>query len=138
MSAEDYGIDVEAIRRAWNRATSASPEKWSRQNTARGQCAVTACAVQDMIGGMLVRTLAALPDGTEESHYANMDGNGVMLDLTDSQFPKGTEFSPWEERTREYVLSFAPTLERYLLLTRRIAEVQTLDMVKSVGEQRSE
>ncbi len=137
MNAEDFGVDVPAIRLAWNRATSANPEQWSKQNPARGQCAVTACVVQDMIGGMLVRTVVTLPDGTEESHYANMDGNAVIIDLTDSQFPEGSEFGPWEERTREYVLGFQPTLDRYTLLKQRIMEVQTIDMVQMVGAEKA-
>lgn len=138
MSAEEYGIDVEGIRAAWNAATSASPERWTKRNPALGQCAVTACIVQDMVGGLLVRTVATLPDGTEESHYANMDANDVMIDLTGGQFPEGTEYGPWEERTRDYVLGYPATLERYVLLTRRLAEVQTIKMVCDVGEQREE
>lgn len=122
-------LDVALIRRAWNASTSASPEEWSKDNVARGQCAITALLVQDCLEGTLIRTVATKPDGSEESHYANLLEHDVIFDLTDSQFPPGTEFGPWEERTREYVLSFEPTRERYAALLRRCNELRTLDKV---------
>lgn len=124
-------LDVALIRRAWNRSTSASPETWTRACRARGQCAITAIVVQDCIGGMLVRTVATLPDGTEVSHYATMHEHGVIIDLTDSQFPEGTTFGPWEERTREYVFSFPETVVRYQTIIRRLNELRTLQKVSA-------
>jgi hypothetical protein len=134
-----FMLDVVAIQRAWNKMTSATPEQWSPRNRARGQCAVTALLVQDCIGGILVRTMATLPDGTSESHYATMDDvSGVIFDLTEVQFPEGTTFGPWESREREYVLSFDPTAERYQLLLQRVNEVQTIERVQIIGGMRDE
>lgn len=121
------GLDVDIIRRAWNRSTSASPEQWTRANPARGQCAVTACIVQDCLGGKLIRTLATPPGGEPESHYANLLDHDVIFDLTEGQFPEDTEMGAWEERTREYVMSFEPTVTRYRTLVRRLNELRTLD-----------
>jgi hypothetical protein len=115
-----------AVVNAWDESTSASPEKWSPENRALGHCAVTACIVQDYLGGDIVNTTATLPDGSTDSHYYNVvDGKDV--DLTRSQFPEGTDFTPGVEKkkdfdsTREYVLSYKPTEDRYELLKARVA-----------------
>jgi hypothetical protein len=126
MSAPE-ALDVGIIRRAWSKETSASPDKWTTKNRSRGQCAITACIIQDCIGGRLIRTVAVLPDGTEESHYANLLDNDVEYDLTAVQFPEGTTFGPWEERTREYVLGYPATKARYMAFVRRLNELRTLD-----------
>lgn len=127
------GLDASVIRRSWNRSTSSCPEEWSILNRARGQCAITALVVQDAIGGGLVRTVATTPDGREESHYATIHEHGVIIDLTASQFPEGTEFGPWEARTREYVLSYPETVERYLTFARRLNEIRTLEKLRALG-----
>lgn len=123
------GIDVTLIQRAWNRSTSASPNEWTPANRARGQCAVTAVVVYDCVGGRIIRTLATTPSGIVESHYANLLDNGVILDLTESQFPEGTKFAAWEERTKNYIISYPNTNRRYLTLVRRLNELRTLDTV---------
>ena len=41
----------QAIRAAWGRETSDDPDDWSETNTARGQCAVTALLVRELLGG---------------------------------------------------------------------------------------
>ena len=102
------------VRRAWNADTSAD-EGWSADNPALGQCAVTALIVQDHFGGELARTTV---DGV--SHYYNVLPDGTEVDLTREQFPQWNPTEP-ATRTREYVLSFEPTRQRYQLLTSRIA-----------------
>lgn len=131
MSIEDFNFDL--LKRAWNRSTSASPDEWSPSNRARGQCAITAVVVQDAYGGNLIRTMVTKPDGTEESHYANLLEHGVIFDCTATQFPEGCEFGPWEERTRDYVLSFPETNRRYMLLVQRLNEVATIEVVTETG-----
>lgn len=113
-----------AIEQSWNAETSASQE-WSAENKALGQCAVTACVVQDYLGGDILNTTATLPDGSTDSHYYNVI-DGEEIDLTRSQFPDGTNFTPGVEKkkdfasTREYVLSYGPTRERYDLFKKRV------------------
>ena len=97
------------LQREWCRETSADPEHWSGQNPAWGQCAVTALIVQDTLGGEFLR---ARIDGV--SHYWNRLPSGENVDLTRHQFVGGGSVeSETEVRTRDYVLSFPETRERY-------------------------
>ncbi|MBR9683401.1 hypothetical protein GOV03_02575 [Candidatus Woesearchaeota archaeon] len=112
---------TEAIENSWCKETSSDPENWNLDNPAWGQCAVTACVINDYLGGKIVWAEALLPDGKKISHYFNfLIGN--ELDLTRQQFPKGTVILPGIEKkkefasTREYVLSFEVTQNRYELL----------------------
>lgn len=108
------------LEHSWSAETSANPD-WTDANKSLGQCAVTACIVEDYFGGEIVNTKAELPDGTIDSHYYNAI-EGIDVDLTRDQFPEGTiipigqpkhgEFSS----TREYVLSFPATQQRYTIL----------------------
>ncbi|OHA48911.1 MAG: hypothetical protein A2806_04430 [Candidatus Terrybacteria bacterium RIFCSPHIGHO2_01_FULL_48_17] len=110
------------LERAWSRATSADPHNWSRKNPAWGQCAVTACIVQDQFGGTLLRVNVFVPEVSEPiSHYFNQLPDGSVIDLTRKQFPDGALFSPPQERTRQYVLDPKfTTRKRYMLLKRRL------------------
>jgi hypothetical protein len=105
-----------AIQGAWSVDTSADPAGWSEDNPAWGQCAVTALVVQDLLGGELLRAEVNCPRGKFSHYWNRVDGGEI--DLTHGQF--GSGFWYFSDgvivREREYVLSFAPTLERYLLL----------------------
>lgn len=120
MIDERRHILTEALQRSWCRETSSVPDEWSEQNPARGQCAVTALIVQDMLGGILLRTVIQ-----GESHYFNQLPDGENVDLTLQQFEDpfidGAKFE-CEERSREYVLSFLPTLARYSRLLTRFSD----------------
>lgn len=111
-----------ALEKAWSRATSADSQNWSRKNPAWGQCAVTACIVQDYFDGKLLRIEAFVVGKSETiSHYYNELPDGTIIDLTRKQFPKGTMYSPPQERSREYVLDPKfTTRKRYQLLRRRL------------------
>lgn len=101
------------ITSAWSAETSAD-DRWSPENPALGQCAVTALVVQDIYGGDLLRVVN---EGV--SHYFNRLPNGVELDLTRGQFATW-EPTKAEIRDRAYVLSFPATAQRYSLLRDRI------------------
>jgi hypothetical protein len=111
------------LERAWSAATTSDPENWTPANPAWGQCAVTACAVQDEIGGDVVWAEAQLPDGRRVSHYFN-SVDGDEIDMTRAQFPVGTIITPGAPKaknfatTRDYVLSFPATRARYERLKR--------------------
>lgn len=94
--------------------TSASPEVWTPENPTHGHCAVVALIIQDMFGGELLR---ASLEGTEfaesGSHYWNVLPDGTEIDATEDQFLGRKPALHGEERSREYVLSYAPTRERY-------------------------
>lgn len=106
--------------------TSASPNEWSADNRARGQCAVVACAVQDEFGGNIVNCTATTPDGKTESHYLN-EIDTFLVDLTRDQFPDGTQFSLPAAKaknfatTRDYVLSVPATDSRFRILSTRVS-----------------
>lgn len=104
---------ADGLARAWTKSTSADPERWSRQNPALGQCAVTALVVQDLFGGDLLR---AHVRGV--SHYWNRLPSGEEVDLTRQQFGDIADFPCGELKARGFVLSFPDTVERYLSLSR--------------------
>ncbi|MFC9660245.1 hypothetical protein ACFVJ5_08410 [Nocardia sp. NPDC127606] len=121
---------LETLRRvlqsAWSAETSASAD-WTDDNAAKGQCAVTACVVQDYLGGDILHTTASMPGGKTVSHYINLI-DGIQVDLTAEQFPEYTQFSPPTPKTksfastRDYCLSYVHTKQRYDLLRTRVAE----------------
>lgn len=112
---------TETMKRAWCRDTSASPDRWTEARPSIGQCAVTALVVQDLFGGILLRTT-----NFGESHYLNELSDGENVDLTIDQFDDWA-FTDFEERPREYLLGNLNTLQRYsLLLTRFSSEAQHL------------
>ncbi|UGT53975.1 YunG family protein [Nocardia asteroides] len=116
-----------ALEAAWSADTSASAD-WTDGNPSKGQCAVTACVVHDYLGGDIVNTIAASPDGRTVSHYFNLI-DGRPVDLTAEQFPEHTLFSPPTPKTkgfpttREYCLSYEHTRQRYERLRARVAEL---------------
>jgi hypothetical protein len=120
---------------AWSKETSSDPDNWTPENPSWGQCAVTALVVQDQFGGELRWAEAQLPDGGTVSHYfnklvADASGEEQEVDLTRQQFPEGTivgegvpkpkEFSS----TREYVLSYPVTRERYERLCQALSTLE--------------
>jgi len=97
-----------ALACSWCKETSYDPKGWSARNPAWGQCAVTALIVQDLLGGAL---LQAQVDGHE--HYWNLLPNAEELDLTREQFGAAPEVGSALEVSRDYVLSFPDTVQRY-------------------------
>jgi hypothetical protein len=77
-----------AIREAWCLETcdpTDAPD-WAPTNPSRGQCAVTALVVHDLIGGQLLEAEVCNPDGSRQGfHYWNRLA-GVDVDLTREQF----------------------------------------------------
>jgi hypothetical protein len=72
---------IEASRNAWCAETAYEPARWSANNPALGQCAVTAVKVQLILGGEIRRQVC--PD--ESTHYYNVIDDQIT-DLTASQF----------------------------------------------------
>lgn len=113
---------LRGVRRAWSRRTSFQPDQWSADNPAFGQCAVTALAVQDLLGGDILR---AETGGV--SHFWNRLPDGTEIDLTEEQF-QGIQasFGRVELASRTDLLSSPWTLERYQLLRTRMANSEML------------
>ncbi len=85
--------DIEqAIRAAWSRETSDDPDEWSESNPARGQCAVTALLVRELLGGEIL-VANVLRNGVRvERHAWNRLPSGLTLDLTREQFTRDERF----------------------------------------------
>ena len=121
----------QAIQKSWSRETSSDPEYWSEDNPAWGQCAVTAVIANDYLGGKIVWAEAKTPSGKGISHYFNYIA-GEEVDLTRGQFPEGTIIPPGIEKkkeyasTRDYVLSFPATRERYEILKEKVTLTYSL------------
>ena len=117
-------ILTNALRVAWSKESS-SDKNWTPSNPSAGQCAITACIIQDYLGGEIMHVTATLSNGEKVSHYYN-DLNSAEIDLTKQQFPEGTTFAEPDQRTgdfkttREYCLSFPDTAERYEALKLKI------------------
>jgi hypothetical protein len=117
-----------ALQKCWSKETSYSPEKWSEENPALGQCAVTALVVKDYLGGDILWAEALLPDGQKISHYFNFI-DGEEVDLTRSQFPEGTIIPKGIEKkkdfstTRDFMLSSENTRKRYEMLKKSVESI---------------
>ncbi len=124
---KDFFAVTQAITRAWSAETSYDPAGWTPQNPAYGQCAVTACVFQDLMGGDILWCEAALPDGKKVSHFFNA-ANGQGLDLTASQFPPGTvipkgQAYPGTSSTRDHILAYPDTVKRYEKLKKDVVRI---------------
>jgi len=117
----------EAIQKSWSKETSSDPENWNDNNPAWGQCAVTALIVNDYLGGKVVWAEAKLADGRAISHYFN-GIEDIEIDLTRKQFPEGIIIPRGVEKkkqfptTRDYILSFPATQQRYHILSQKVKE----------------
>jgi len=117
-----------ALQKAWCKETSADCANWTAKNPAWGQCVVTSLLVNDYFGGKIVWAEALLPNGTKISHYFNFI-NEMEIDLTQEQFPNGTiipqgvDKKKGFETTRDYVLSYFSTKERYELLKNKVRKL---------------
>ncbi|WP_237535048.1 hypothetical protein [Streptomyces sp. SID3343] len=81
--------DIEnAIRAGWDADTCASEDlpKWHTGNPARGQCAVSALVVHDLLGGELMRGEVRVGGEHTDFHWWNRFAGVVEMDLTREQF----------------------------------------------------
>ena len=114
------GVEA-AIRASWT-LDSCDPTdapEWTPDNPSRGQCAVTALVVHDLLGGQLLEAEVRNADGSPQGfHYWNRLA-GVDVDLTRSQFRDGEVV---EEPRLIDRLPSAPWLahEQYLAFRERV------------------
>ncbi len=77
-----------AIRSSWSVETCDPSDvaEWTAENPSRGQCAVTALVVHDLLGGQLLEAEVHFQDGSRQGfHYWNRLA-GIDVDLTREQF----------------------------------------------------
>lgn len=117
-----HSIDrvVEAIQAGWSSETSASPDEWTQDNPALGQCVPSSLVAQDILGGQLER-LVTVRDGKRETHYRNVLMGSKVLDVSRGQYPDDQTFepAPVDGDVREYVMQSENTRTRYELLLAR-------------------
>lgn len=114
----------QAIRAAWSRETSDDPDEWSETNPARGQCAVTALLVRELLGGEIL-VANVLRDGVRVDRHAwNRLPSGLTLDLTREQFTQGERFA--EPRIEEPLLTHRHP-ERFATLRERVRSTLELE-----------
>jgi hypothetical protein len=109
-----------ALEHSWNKETCYPPlqEEWTEENSAFGQCAVTALIVQDFFGGDILFC-------DHQNHAWNKLPDGTEIDLTRSQFPSDIMLCSDGVIDRQGFLYGeaalnAKTLVRYLDLKRRV------------------
>jgi hypothetical protein len=114
----------EAIRACWSTDTCdpVDLEDWSDANPARGQCAVTALVVQDILGGELLMADVHHADGARQGvHYWNRLADGVEVDLTRAQFTHGEVIGTAEVVPRPKDVNRGRLADQYHRLSDRVA-----------------
>jgi hypothetical protein len=82
-----------ALRACWCRETAWTPDQWSADNPAAGQCWSSAYTVRALLGGEVVHA-EVLPESTPRQWHAwNRLPDGTEIDFTREQFPAGQQFS---------------------------------------------
>lgn len=115
------------MRKSWSKETCYPPDqgKWSAENPALGQCAITALVIQDFLGGEILYC-------KHYHHYWNRLPNGTEVDLTKEQFAENVNPCLDEIISRKYILESeraknARTFERFLLLKQKVSEIIKLE-----------
>lgn len=109
-----------ALSKSWTQQTSKNPVEWSTKNPARGQCAVSALIVQELLGGELQK-VDTIFNSKQEGHFRNVI-NGAVIDTTRSQYPESQQFVESEinlhsfATAREKLLADEDTCRRYEIL----------------------
>lgn len=117
--------DIEqAIRAAWSRETSDDPDEWSEWNPARGQCAVTALLIRELLGGDILVANVLRGGVRVDRHAWNRLPSRLTLDLTREQFVRGERFG--EPRIEEPILTHRHP-ERFATLRERVRSRLGLD-----------
>lgn len=114
----------EAVRGCWSIDTCDPVDQadWSPAEPARGQCAVTALVLQDLLGGELLLAEVRHADGSRQGvHYWNRLAGGSEVDLTRSQFDRGEIVGEPKVVPRPEDVTSGRMAARYRLLADRVA-----------------
>ncbi len=106
----------DTVSKAWSAESSADAARWSAENPAWGQCAITALIVNDHFGGKILRVEVKNVENVRSHYYNQLPDYGVV-DFTKQQFDSTAKFENEQERTREYILSYPETKKRYEILS---------------------
>jgi hypothetical protein len=87
---ESFGELEAVLRRCWDERTCDPAVRWDASNPAAGHCGVTAMAVTELLGGVLLWAEVCRGDGQHDGlHYWNRLPTGLEIDLTRDQFRRG-------------------------------------------------
>jgi hypothetical protein len=117
VDATTLGDLETAIRAAWGLDTSDDPDDWSESNPARGQCAVTALLIRELLGGDILLSNVMRDGKRVDRHAWNRLPSGLAVDLTRDQFRAGEQLG--EPRVEEPVLTHRNP-ERFATLRARV------------------
>ena len=115
-----------AIRAGWTAATSATPDEWSAENPAKGQCDVSSYVYWEHRGGELVVS-EVLVDGVRTEHHYTNRIDGVDIDITESQFDGSEEIRELAVLDAATIRERSPTMraelaDRIAMLRSAVAE----------------
>lgn len=116
-----------ALQESWGADTAYSPEEWSQENKARGQCVVSSLIVQDYLGGDLIR-YEINEDQLHETHYMNRLSDGTVIDTTASQYTSHVNMKRKQVDIGEFAsirdkrLADKSTAARYEILKHRVEQ----------------
>lgn len=90
-----------ALEVAWSRETTDpdSRDRWSEDNKALGQCAITSVLIYDLFGGRMIYDKANF-------HIWNELPDGSQQDFTRSQFTNERIFTVYKYKTKEDILYY--------------------------------
>jgi hypothetical protein len=103
------GLVATIFSRHWSAQTSHDPG-WRPDRPSTGQCAISALALQELVGGEIARV--TLDSG--DSHYLNVV-DGCVVDVTADQFDQPPSYAGHTAVSREALLSDSRTAGRYAL-----------------------
>ena len=116
-----------ALQASWSADTAYSPEDWSNDNKARGQCVISSLIVQDYLGGDLIR-YEINQDQLHETHYMNQLSDGTAIDTTASQYTSAVNMKRKPIDSGEFIsirekrLADKSTAARYRILKQRVEQ----------------
>ncbi len=116
-----------ALQESWSKETSFTPDEWSVQNPARGQCLASTLVIQDYIGGDIRRYDVEAKD-FNETHYCNVLLDGAVLDTTALQYDKPVRLTVTPIDLKGYAtararyLADTSTRSKYELLKGRVTK----------------
>ncbi|MGI9528446.1 MAG: YunG family protein [Acidimicrobiia bacterium] len=87
---DDRARVIDAIRGSWSAETSSTPDEWSTEVPAKGQCDASSFVAWEYLGGDLVLGQVFADGAQTEHHYWNRI-DGEDLDLTGEQFTNGED-----------------------------------------------
>lgn len=123
LSKEEFKKIEKTFEKAWSRETTYIDvlDKWSEDNKALGQCAVTTIIIHDLYGGKMIYDKV-------NSHYWNELPDGTQQDFSRCQFKDERVFNKTRYKTKQEVLydengKRKQTAKKYRLLKQRFMEI---------------